>query len=61
MGIYGQTIVFRNYPSRIWRDAPHRIITSIFYHYLFIENLLAIRKLLTHKYIKKTKTAKETN
>lgn len=61
MGIYGQAIVFRNYPGRIWRDAPHRIITSIFYHYLFLENLLIIRKLLIQKYIKKTKTAKETN
>ena len=61
MGIYGQAIVFRNYPCKIWRDAPHRIITSIFYHYLFLENLLIIRKLLIHKYIKKTKPAKGTN
>jgi hypothetical protein len=44
MGIYGQAIVFRNSPGRIWRDAPHRIITNIFYHYLFLENLLIIHK-----------------
>ena len=61
MEIYGQAIVFRNYPGRIWRDALHRIMTSIFYHYLFLENLLIIRKLLIHKYIKTTKTAKGTN
>lgn len=51
MGIYGQAIVFRNYPGRIWRDAPHRIITSIFYHYLFLENLLITCKRLIHSYI----------
>ena len=51
MEIYGQAIVFRNYPGRIWRDAPHRIITSIFYHYLFLEILSIFCKLLIHNIV----------
>ena len=61
MGIYGQAIVFRNYPGRIWRDAPHRIITSIFYHYLLLKILLKVCNTLITNAYKTPKILKETN